>query len=37
MSSAISSNEGYVKFSTMFFDSITNAWLMIVGILGMFT
>jgi hypothetical protein len=37
MSYVVSSNEGYANFSTMFFDFITDAWLMVVGILGMFT
>jgi hypothetical protein len=32
-----SSNEGCAKFSTMFSDSITDAWLVTIGIVGMFT
>jgi hypothetical protein len=37
LSFATSLNEVYAKFLTMFFDSITNACLMIIGILGMLT
>jgi hypothetical protein len=37
LSSAVSSNESCAKFSSMFSDFITNAWLMTIGILGMFT
>ncbi len=37
LNSIVSSNESCPKFSTMFSNSVTNAWLVIIGILGMFT
>jgi hypothetical protein len=36
LSSTISSNESCAKFSTMFSISITDAWLVTIGILSMF-